>query len=75
VPDVVGLYGDVVRIAHDAPAFIAACEAALGASDEDRESLRQRSSATVARSSWDRAAQRVLELIDPVIRTAARAAD
>ncbi len=74
VPDVVGLYGDVVRIAHDAPGFIAACEAALGAPEEDRESLRQRSSATVARSSWDHAAQRVLALIDPVIRTAARAA-
>lgn len=29
VRDVIGLYGDVVRIAADAPSFIAACEATL----------------------------------------------
>jgi protoporphyrinogen oxidase/glycosyltransferase involved in cell wall biosynthesis len=73
VPDVVGLYGAVVRIAADAAGFVAACAAALSEEDEARAARRAASRATVARSSWDHAAQRVLQLIDATANPAARA--
>jgi protoporphyrinogen oxidase/glycosyltransferase involved in cell wall biosynthesis len=72
VPDVVGLYGAVVRIASDPAGFIAACEAALAEPEDARARRREVSRETVAQSSWDSAAQRVLKEIDSMTRFAAR---
>lgn len=63
VRDVVGLYGDAVRIADGEEAFLAACEAALAESPAERAERLERSRKTVAGSSWDRAAERVHALL------------
>jgi UDP-galactopyranose mutase len=69
VHDVVGLYGDTVRIAAAGPAFVAACEEALA---EDASAWMGRLGAmlaTVDRSSWDKVGERVHELLDETVRT------
>ena len=67
VPDVVSLYGDVVRIAGDAEAFVAACREALAESPEVREkhieAMRQR----VAQYSWERTAGEMARLVDEAV--------
>ncbi len=63
VHDVVGLYGDAVRIARDEADFIAACEAVLAETPAERDARLERARKTVARSSWKRAAERVHELL------------
>ncbi len=71
VPDVVSLYGDVVRIAGDAEAFVAACRDALAQDAASREdaiaAMRQR----VEQFSWDRTAAEMARLVDDAV--AARA--
>jgi len=67
VRDVVGLYGDVVRIGCDRASFIEACRWALAESPEKRAERIAEMSATVARHSWDRAAQSVVEAIDKIL--------
>jgi UDP-galactopyranose mutase len=52
--DVVELYGEVVRIAHDAQDFIAQCAAALQERGEARERREARSRELLANTSWDR---------------------
>lgn len=64
VHDVIGLYGDTVRIAPAGPAFVRACEEALA---EERSARNRRIGemlATVQRSSWDRSAASVHQLIE-----------
>lgn len=63
VQDVMLLYGHVVRVAHNAAEFIAACDEALA---ENENKLVQRvcdMRATVARFSWDNSAWRVRQLL------------
>ena len=74
VRDVSVLYGDVVRVAEDHAAFIAACEAALAETPtEARERLRHMAQ-TVARYSWDKTADAIRNLIADasVVRPALR---
>lgn len=67
VNDVVGMYGDVVRIAHDPAAFIEACEAALKETPEQRAERLRQAAATVSRYSWDESARTVLRLMEQAI--------
>jgi len=67
VRDVVGLYGDVVRIGHNHDAFIEACRWALAESPEKRAERVAEMNATVARCSWDRAAQSVADAMAKVL--------
>ena len=63
VRDVVVLYGESVRVAEGEAGFLAACEAALAESAAERTGRLELGRTTVARSSWDRAAGRVHELL------------
>ncbi|WP_343628260.1 glycosyltransferase [Roseateles sp.] len=84
IRDVVGLYGDVVGIGHDAASFIARCEEALSEDAASREYWHGAASAVVAASSWDAGARRVRDWLvelthparddTPVIGTTLRAA-
>jgi glycosyltransferase involved in cell wall biosynthesis len=53
VTDVVRLYGDVVRVAHDAGAFVAHVDASLSETAEAEEARTVRGAAHLARNSWD----------------------
>lgn len=66
LPDVAGLYGEVVTLAGDPEAFIAACEQALNETPEARAGRLSRSAATVEQHSWDEAARRASRLIEAV---------
>ena len=70
VHDVVGLYGDVVRIAVSAPQFIEACELALAEDAAERARRVAVMRAVVRRSSWDAAAAEVLRLLQLVLADA-----
>lgn len=64
IADVAALYGEGVAVADDAPAFIAACAAALsedGAAREHRVAAQRR---LTSATSWDKAADRVHALIE-----------
>ena len=63
VRDVVGLYGDVVRLASGAEGFLAACEQALTDRPAERAERARRMASVVRRSSWDAAAARVEVLL------------
>jgi glycosyltransferase involved in cell wall biosynthesis len=65
--DVVALHADVVRIASDAAAFVAACDVALHEAPEDRDERLHLSAASVAAASWDDVARGVLERIDEAL--------
>ncbi|WP_119154872.1 glycosyltransferase [Caldimonas tepidiphila] len=67
VRDVVGLYGDVVRIAHDPAEFIAACEEALAETGHRRTERLGAMLASVSRFSWDGTATVMRELIEEVL--------
>lgn len=67
VPDVISLYGHVVRIADSAPAFIAACEQALAEDGPHRRHRIAEMRMTVRCSSWDRSAERVRELLEALV--------
>lgn len=71
VRDVVGLYGDTVRIAEAGPDFVRACEQALAETAADREDRRARMALTVQRSSWDRVADTVHALIEKAVQAKA----
>ena len=71
VPDVVSLHAAVARIAADHAEFIALCESALADDSASAARLRQAMDATVRGSSWDRAAERMKDLIEAVLETAA----
>ena len=52
IRDMGALYGDVVAVARDEQAFIAACEAALALSRAERDALAHKMRALVRRTSW-----------------------
>jgi UDP-galactopyranose mutase len=63
IKDVVDPYGHVVPIATDAQGFVAACDAILARTDEERDAHAQALGEVVARTSWDATANAMAELI------------
>ncbi|MDH0868159.1 glycosyltransferase [Mitsuaria sp. GD03876] len=70
IRDVVGLYGDVVRIGKDAPSFIDACEEVLLEDAASREYWHAGAAAVVQASSWEAGAERVRGWLAEVTRPA-----
>ena len=68
VGDVIDLYGDTVRIAHDGAAFVTACADALAETAMQRAERLVAMAAVVQRSSWDEGAARVKVLLDDALR-------
>ena len=67
VRDVVGLYGDVVRIAEGETAFIDACRAALAETPAEAAARIEAMRARVALYSWRRTAGEIGRLIDAAV--------
>ncbi len=63
LPDVVSLYGDMVRIARGAHEFVDHCAAALAETNWQRSERLVRCAATVYRNSWKEHARRVTSLL------------
>lgn len=63
IPDVVSLYGDVVRIAEDPPAFVAAVEAALAESGTARRQRLAASRVHLLEHDWDAIAESMATLM------------
>ena len=63
LPDVVSLYGDLVRIARRSREFIDGCAAALAETPWQRSERLVRTAATVYRSSWKEHARSVAALL------------
>lgn len=66
VPDVVALYGRQIRVGADRQDFIAQCRAALAETAGQRSMRVATMRAAVARTSWDRTADRMRDLLDEV---------
>jgi protoporphyrinogen oxidase/glycosyltransferase involved in cell wall biosynthesis len=64
IADVANPYGHVVAIAETPDEFVAACEAALAQTPEQRRHMVDAMQAVVAATSWDNTAARMRELID-----------
>jgi UDP-galactopyranose mutase len=64
IADVALLYSDIVAVAADAPAFIAACEAALLATPEEKAKMVARMREIVAATSWDETVQQMHALLE-----------
>jgi len=64
IADVANPYGHVVAIASSAQEFIAACEAALALTPEQRRHMVDAMLAVVAATSWDNTAKRMAELLE-----------
>ncbi|HJV63829.1 MAG TPA: glycosyltransferase [Albitalea sp.] len=67
VADVVGMYGDVVRIGRSHASFIEACASALSETGFKRAERINEMLATVSRYSWDSTAKCVHEAIEQVL--------
>jgi UDP-galactopyranose mutase len=65
VHDIVALHGHIVRLAHDANAFVEACRAAMCERGPLRRQRRIDALITVHSCSWERAADRVRALLLP----------
>jgi UDP-galactopyranose mutase len=63
LPDVVALYGEVVRVADGSAAFVAAIEAALGEGPRERAARIDRERIVLGRYAWDRLAEEMAALI------------
>lgn len=63
IRDVVEPYGHVVPIRDDAAGFVAACEAFLDGTPEQRAAHDRAVADIIARTSWDNTAERMAELI------------
>jgi UDP-galactopyranose mutase len=75
IPDVAEPYGDVVHLGDGAPAFVAACEAALGCASAESCRRAERAAAVVAATSWDRTVDAMDRLVvEAELRAAAREA-
>ncbi|HEX2531570.1 MAG TPA: glycosyltransferase [Burkholderiaceae bacterium] len=72
--DVTELYGEAVCIAADGPAFVAACEAALLASPQERSEKVAKMRRLVASASWQAAAEKIRALIETAFFMEANAA-
>ena len=75
IADVANPYGHVVAIASSAQEFIAACEAALAQTPEQRRHMVEAMLAVVAVTSWDNTAKRMAELLESAPPRADAAAD
>ena len=75
VRDVETLYGDVVALAADADAFIAACRRMLGEAPALRAKRLSAMAVAVSRSSWDRTADAVAAAIDAALARREAAAE
>lgn len=67
IRDVIALYGDVVTVADNAPAFVAACARLLAESPAARCRRALDTLNGVARFSWDRSATSVHELLQATL--------
>ena len=67
IHDVALLYGSQVRIGADAASFIAACRASLAESAAQRDERVRGMRTMVATNSWDRAADKVVALINTAV--------
>ena len=74
VPDVVSLYGDLVRIARSHAEFIQACAALLAETAWQRSERLARVGATVYRVSWQEHGRVVAQLIDAHLQGASSGA-
>jgi glycosyltransferase involved in cell wall biosynthesis len=74
VHDVVALYGHIVRLAADAPAFVEACRAALTERGPLRRQRRIDALIAVHSCTWERAAERVHKLLTEYAHDAGEAA-
>lgn len=72
VPDVARHFADVVAIAGDAQAFIAACEEALLAPPQTHAERVEKMHAKLASMSWDATVDKVRELLDSTPRRPAQ---
>lgn len=63
IADVADIYSDTVAIAHTPEEFIAACEAALLESEEDRQQKIARMRDIVSTTSWDVTVRKMVELL------------
>jgi protoporphyrinogen oxidase/glycosyltransferase involved in cell wall biosynthesis len=64
ITDVVEPYSHIVEIAADASSFIAACERVLRASTAEMNTRIQGMRATLAKTSWDKTASAMTELLE-----------
>ena len=64
IPDVVGLYGAIARIAEDADAFVASVEAALGEGAREHEKRIHQASRLLEQYAWDQLVAEMRTLID-----------
>jgi len=67
IPDVAEPYADIARIANGPEAFVAACEAALAESEEERNHRVGLMREVLARTSWDRTAAGMEQLLDDAV--------
>jgi UDP-galactopyranose mutase len=67
ITDVAEQYGDIVYLGGTHEEFIAACEQALSAGQQERALRRQKMRSVLGRTSWDSTAARVNELIDGML--------
>ena len=63
ITDVARPYGEIVAIAHDAASFIAACEAALAMTAEQKETMVQKMRGVLAGTSWHATVQQMRDLL------------
>jgi len=70
VPDVVALYGDVVRVARGAAQFAEACAELLRETGHQRARRLNNMATTVFRTSWESTAQCIHELIEQALESA-----
>jgi len=75
IADVAELYGEAVRIADDGLAFVAACEAALAETTDERARRRLAVDAILAGTSWESTADHIAQLLDQPDRQPRRAAE
>lgn len=68
LPEVARAYGDVMAIADDAHAFVAACEEVLLAPPQAHEARVEKMRALLASMSWDARADKVRALLDSTPR-------
>ena len=64
ITDVSRPYGDIVAIAHDTNAFIAACEAALAMTADELATMKEKQRAVLAGTSWHATAQQMRTLLE-----------
>jgi glycosyltransferase involved in cell wall biosynthesis len=64
IADVVELYGEAIRVASDADAFIEACEAMLDESPDARARRVQAAREMVQRTSWDATARAMIDILE-----------